>query len=290
MDNVDIIFINAEVGEFLASHPWADETKDKYKRVLKRFLVDWPDASDFGLVDFADWLGSQKTWGEQARYIAMYSIKNWLKWKHNDKHPALALKMKRPEEKPQRSLTFDQVYDLLTSFDTWRPCGRRDLAMCALFIDTGLRVSEIAHLQLKYVDVSERLLSVKMKGGKWGTVAFSIYTANYLLAWMGERERVARPGVDRVFVGIGGKTPGYTMTRNGIKCNVRKWGARAGIGPVSPHDFRRTFATLATKNGAPLHVVMNGRWNDARTVRRYTQGITAYDIDRYSPVLNIMNR
>jgi len=54
---------------------------------------------------------------------------------------------------------------------------------------------------------------------------------------------------------------------------------------VSPHAFRRAFACISTKAGAPSRVVQKiGRWDDIRMVERYTKALQAGKLYRqYSP-------
>ena len=52
--------------------------------------------------------------------------------------------------------------------------------------------------------------------------------------------------------------------------------------------MRRTFATLAIKNGAPTRLVqIAGRWKNIREVERYTRALDAADLEPYSPVGNL---
>jgi site-specific recombinase XerC len=188
-------------------------------------------------------------------------------------------------------LTFEKARKLLAHFDTSTPKGRRDIAMCALFLDSGLRVSEIARLELKYIYLDERLLTVIVKGGDWGTAGYSPRTKQYLIDWLEVRSGIAKRSITAFFVGIGGTTPGEKMTRDGIKVIVKKWGIDSGIGALSPHDFRRSFATLGTLLGGPQRVMMiGGRWKDQTTFERYIQEITIKDLDPYYPVPAIIGR
>ena len=99
------------------------------------------------------------------------------------------------------------------------------------------------------------------------------------------RVRFARPESQTCFVSVGGLTPGAPLTRAGLKCNFMAIGRRAGLQAFTPHDLRRTFATIAIRNGAPTRVVQAaGRWADLMMVERYTADIAAEDFDRYSPV------
>jgi integrase/recombinase XerC len=161
--------------------------------------------------------------------------------------------------------------------------------MIALMVDTGLRVGEVASLRLDMLDVAERTLAVRVKGGKWGSAVYGTYTAGLLTAWLAIRSEFAKPGVQTVFVGVGGRTPGMHMSRHGIRANFYRIGRRAGLGPIPPHSLRRTFATLALRAGAPSRLVqVAGRWSSLAMVERYSQALTPEDFDAYSPINRMM--
>ena len=73
----------------------------------------------------------------------------------------------------------------------------------------------------------------------------------------------------------------------GLQKIVEGWGLRLGV-RLSPHDLRRSFATLATIFGAPSRVVQAaGRWSDIQMVERYTRGLQLGAISPYFPVANL---
>jgi integrase len=181
-------------------------------------------------------------------------------------------------------LTGDQVGRLLASFDTSLVIGVRDLAICALMLDSGLRCSEVCRLQLRHLVVGELRLMVMVKGGRWADGVYSANTAQFLLDWLS-----VKPGnVETVFCSLGGLTPGASLSRSGLQLIVRRWGRRIGIS-LSPHDLRRTFAVLATRAGAPGRVLqVAGRWSSMAMVERYTRSITSQDFVGYFPVAKIL--
>ena len=81
------------------------------------------------------------------------------------------------------------------------------------------------------------------------------------------------------------------MTRDGIKVEVAKWGQAAKIGKLSPHDFRRSFATMATLMGAPQRIAkLGGRWKDDKTFECYVRHIALKDMEPYYPITAIETR
>lgn len=279
----------ADVDDWFAETPLSDNTIDRYRRALTWILEDRGSLEEVTAPELKSWL-DEYGWSASTQWIALNAIKGYVRWKYGDDHPALALKIKRAVSPPQRTLNFAEVRTLLESFDLESVKGRRDLAMASLFIDTGLRVAEVCRLEIGHLDLVAKHFAVIVKGGEWEDGIFSEYTAKQLAIWIEDRREIAGGGVNTVFVSVGGQTPGQTMTRHGLQSVVMEWGESAGIGHISPHCFRRTFATLATKNGAPQRVAMAaGRWRDERIFRRYTQAIGPEDFKKYSPVMAVLD-
>jgi len=195
----------------------------------------------------------------------------------------------KPAKQP-RTLTGAQALAVLSSCDTSSPVGARDLALLSVMLDSGLRAAEICRLRLDALDLSGRVLRVIVKGGQEQFGVFGLETANYVSAWLGWRATIARPDVATVFVGVGGLHPGRGLTTDGLRCIFRRIGRSAGLPAFSPHDLRRTGATLASLLGAPTRLVQVwGRWDDVRMVERYTAAIKAQDFAPYFPVSNVLN-
>ena len=64
-----------------------------------------------------------------------------------------------------RAISADQVHRLLTSIDRGTAVGRRDYAILLLLARLGLRLSEVAVLELDDIDWSTATLHVRTKGG-----------------------------------------------------------------------------------------------------------------------------
>jgi integrase len=68
--------------------------------------------------------------------------------------------------------------------------------------------------------------------------------------------------------------PGYigdNLTPEGLNRIVAAWGRAINI-QLSPHDFRRSFATITSENGGPDGLIMDGgRWHDQKVFNRYTR-------------------
>lgn len=269
-------------------------TRELYGAHLK-FFVDW-----CGCVGVKAWeevtpdmierfLESKKTWGSSMRWSAVCALRKFFSWKYGENHPICSVTIDREASKPQRTLNRRKANQLLALFDTTKPKGIRDLAICALALDTGLRADELVSIDLDHLDMDGWCLFVKVKGGEWEAASFFEYTASCLAHWLGIRDTCANAGIKSLFVSVGGLTPGQPITRDGLRAIFRRFSIDSEVGLVSPHDLRRTFATLAVEAGAPDRAVMvAGRWKSEKMVILYTRALRAKVLHPYSPMNNLM--
>lgn len=290
MDNIVML---SDVDRFLKLSVLAKTTRSLYGHYLFELSV-WLDAAglDYAALDamrLLDWMGEHPAWSESTRHTAISAAQSFYRWRFGDRHDVLNVRVKRHKSKRQRVLSEASLDILTASFDTTRPKGIRDLAITMLLLDTGLRASEATSIRLSDLDMQTWTLQVIIKGGDYAQVSFFDYTASCLSAWLPVRERLAKPAADSLFIALGGSNSGKPMTGAGLRMIYRKLGLACGIGLISPHDFRRTFATMAHRNGAPTRIVqVAGRWKDIRQVQRYTEDLTANDLAPYSPVNRLM--
>jgi len=280
----------AEVRRFLEEANYAESTRKLYGYYLEdlaMYLAGEPTELLFR--DCLDipraraWMNA-RGWSAPARYLAACALRAFARWRWGEASPMLKLAVKRPKARVQRTLTLDQVRKLILSIDTGRRSGVRNLAVVTFMLDTGFRAAEVCHLKLARLDLCRRSAWAVIKGGDWGEGAFSSYTADCLEAWLAARAKIARPGVQAVFVACETGV-GKPLTTGGLRSIFRKLGQKAGLGLLSPHDMRRTFCTLALEGGAPTRVVQEaGRWKSLEMVELYSKALRAHAIDPYSPV------
>lgn len=281
-----------EVKKFLASTTLAPRTRELYLEHLT-WMYAWLVERDIKprsltadqLLEFLD----DHNWSDSTRNSAVCAARVFWRWKYGPKHQVCSVRVQRADPGPQRTLKRKQVEQLVEGLDTQSLKGTRDLALVMLMLDTGLRASEVCSLTLDHLDMEDWTLSVRVKGGKWKPGAFFDYTASCLGAWLSMRAKIARPGVETVFVSIGGTKPGCSLTRDGLRAIFRALGIKSGVGLISPHDLRRTFATIATSTGAPTRVVqLGGRWQNIDLVERYTRALEVKAMRPYSPANAVM--
>jgi len=275
--------MDLDLSNFLASFPYAVSTQRTYRDILSRIFARSQDLANMTAPNLLEILNESK-WGNSRQCVALAAVQKFIAWKYGQSHPALAAKLKRVRGKPQRALTPEVALKLLASFDPYHSKGARDLAICTLALDTGLRASELCRLQLADTDLDRRVLQVIIKGGQWAAAVFSAQTAEHIRRWLNYRKAAKGSGFlfTNTFTGKG-------LTPEGLNQIVRQWGLVIGI-KLSPHDLRRSFAMLATElMGAPERILMEGgRWSNSDMIQRYTRTLKLEAMRKYLPVSGLL--
>jgi integrase len=267
------------IDTFLSSHPYAASTKRTYLDILTRFTAEVPNPAAITAAQLLAWI-DKPTWGKSRQCLALACVQKFLKWNFGQAHPASLAKLKRIVGTPQRALDPDTALKLLASFDTYTAKGARDLAICSLALDTGLRCSELCRLQQAHTDTNKCVLQVIVKGGQWQAAVFSEETAAHIERWKLFRQDLKPQG----FLFVSTRIVGAGLTPEGLNQIMRQWGLAIGI-KLSPHDLRRSFAVLATVNGAPERVLMEGgRWSSSQMISRYTRTLKLEAMRQYLPM------
>jgi integrase/recombinase XerD len=153
-----------------------------------------------------------------------------------------------------KSLTEEDVENLLAAPRADKALGLRDKAMLETLYASGLRVSELVTLKLGQVSQDMGVVRVVGKGSKERLVPLG----EEAIAWIRQYLKEARPellggrAADDLFV----TARGSAMTRQMFWYLLRRYAAQAGLKkPISPHTLRHAFATHLLNHGADLRVV-----------------------------------
>ncbi|HEY5620960.1 MAG TPA: site-specific tyrosine recombinase XerD [Pontiella sp.] len=168
------------------------------------------------------------------------------------------------------TLSEKEVNLLLRAPDMRKPLGVRDRAILEMFYASGLRVSELAHLQLSNLHIEDGYIRVIGKGRKERVIPVAQDSSNILECYLDEVRPMLceNPHVQEVFVSRR-ETP---LCRQRLWQIIKKYTKEAGIMKnVTPHTLRHSFASHLLDNGAPLRVIQEMLGHaDIATTQIYT--------------------
>ena len=261
-----------------------------YRRDLETLLAVTPRTlSKLRPADLRDHFRQQLEIGRAPSTInrAIGAVRSFYRFLYEEgrleSNPAQALRSIRlgPALAPKH-LTVEEVQRLLSLPDIESPTGRRDYAILMLFYNTGLRVGELCALSRDDVMLPAEgwgALQVVGKGRRLHRLPINRPAADALLAYLADREDVARPcGPPSRPSGLGTE-PALFLNRSGERFSVRgiallvnRYLRAAGITDRSgPHLLRHTFATHALRARPNLRAVqelLGHAW--VTTTQRYT--------------------
>jgi integrase/recombinase XerD len=154
-------------------------------------------------------------------------------------------KLKTPLERGT-VLTTDELTRLIQRNNGNSFTEKRNRALLILLADTGIRIGELTGLKVSDVDWGDRTLSVMGKGRKTRSVPFGRQAARALSSYLSVYPS-DRSADSSLFL----NAHGDPLTLRRAQHIVSAMAIRAGITDrrISPHAFRRTFATLWISNG-----------------------------------------
>jgi len=156
-----------------------------------------------------------------------------------------------------RALAVDGISDLIAAADSDEPTGLRDRALLEVLYACGLRVSEIATMDVAAADLDQRTIVVTGKGNKQRLVVMGEPARAALDRYLRQgRGRLMRKRRGAATAALFLNRSGGRLSQRAIQLIVRKYALAAGIDErVHPHLLRHTFATHLLDGGAELRVV-----------------------------------
>jgi len=204
------------------------------------------------------------------KFSSLRSFAKYLMKYQGVKEVALSqLKKIKFTKKLPEFLSVKEVEELLNLFQDADPLSRRNLAIFELIYATGMRVSELAALQLKDLRESFQVIQVTGKGKKDRLVQVGSHAQKALKNYLNEaRLLLDKKKASAVFL----NERGEAITVRQIQRVLKQAIARLGLSKkISPHTLRHSFATHLLEGGADLRAVQELLGHESlSTTQNYT--------------------
>ena len=165
-------------------------------------------------------------------------------------NPAAEIRAPKAPKRLPKTLDVDQVASLMEKRAT-DELSRRDLAMLELLYSSGLRLAELAGLDVADLDLADRTVRVLGKGSKTRILPVGKQAIAALRAWLADRAGFVKGGA-ALFIGRNGERLGARA----IQKRIGRWATAAGLGvPLHPHLLRHSFATHLLESSRDLRGV-----------------------------------
>jgi integrase/recombinase XerC len=177
----------------------------------------------------------------------------WLARRHGWLHdPCRAVRAPRAKKALPATLSPDQAAALL-DFEADDVLQLRDRAMFELFYSSGLRLSELAALNVAAAAAAaEGEVTVTGKRAKMRTVPVGQAARRALAAWLGRRGELAGPNEPALFVSRRGTRLSQRMIQTRLALLAQRRGLSAH---VYPHMLRHSFASHLLQSSGDLRAV-----------------------------------
>lgn len=194
-------------------------------------------------------------------------------------NPAGMIQSSKTEKYMPNFLSVDEMFELLHAWNDTSTAGLRNRAMLELFYSSGLRLAELAGLNVMDLDFDQALVKVRGKGRKERIVPVGAPARKVLQEYLAKTKEVRKKTSEDIF-----NSPlflnlrGARITARSIARIVDEATKKSKIGrKISPHALRHTFATHLLNAGADLRSIQELLGHESLST---TQKYTAVNINR----------
>jgi integrase/recombinase XerC len=208
--------------------------------------------ADITRTDVSEFLGhlADRRLSGVTRARKLAALREWFRYLEGDgriaKNPTVGVDTPKKERGSRTALRSDE-YSKLLSLAGANP---RDYAILQVFLQTGIRVSELCALTRSAIDFAQRTVHVGHgKGQKARTIELEKRGIQAIKSYLAVRPESLH---DALFLNYQGQPLG----ERGVRKMVAKYLKASGITKkISPHSLRHTFATYKAERGVSPYVL-----------------------------------
>lgn len=230
-----VIYYTSSIGRFMAFAGSTQELSALSLPILRRYALHLREA-DLNSITLQSYIRA---------------LRAFLTWCYVEELLPVNLSEKFRLPKAQRKeidvLTDEEARRLMASFNPRYLIHLRNYCICALMLDSGLRMNEVVTLDLQLLHLAEGYAIVNGKGNKQRVVPLGLHSRKALLRYLNRRPGCAQS--DRVFL----MSDLQPISESTVKQMFRKLKKRVGIPRIKAHLLRHTFATRYLENGGDIY-------------------------------------
>ena len=276
-DFIELFIRHLEVERGVSAH-----TVRAYRKDLDEFsgyVKAVPDKID--MIDVRGFIAEQIGRGLSKITVSrrLSSIRSFFKFLYREGYikcnPAKLVSNPRVPKLLPRFLTVDDVFSLIEKPEGIGFIPARDRAILELLYSSGLRVAELAGLNMDDINIRESLIKVRGKGRKERIVPVGSKAIDALKSYTIERI-LLKSKDNALFL----NRMGTRLTDRGVRRIVVKYAKALFIqGRIGPHTLRHSFASHLLQGGADLRVIQEllGHSSLSTTQKIYPSGHNTSD-------------
>lgn len=266
--------------------------KDASKHTLRAYRKDLEEFSahikkkpeDIELIDVRGFVAQQIKNGlnKSTAGRRLATIRSFIKFLYREgyvkNNPAKLVASPKTQKLLPKFLSVDDVFSLVEKPEGIGFILARDRAILELLYSSGLRVSEVAGLNVEDINTREGLVKVRGKGKKERILPIGSKAIDAIKSYMVEKLLLKKK--DRAMFLNREDT---RLSDRGIRRIVVKYAKMIGInGPIGPHTLRHTFASHLLQAGADLRVIQELLGHSSlSTTQKYTHIDITHLMDIY---------
>ncbi len=271
---------------------------DMLYRYLKENL-DYDDdffVNDIEIYEIAEFLSDiilEKNNKAITRNRKLYSIRSFfkflVKYDYVNDNPTLKIESSKTEIRSEPIyLKLKEARKFINIIQKKNNINKfRDLAIVKVFLYAGLRVSELANLNLKDIDYTYKFIKFYGKGNKERIIPLHNDIINSIQNYLPERKKI-KPKYEDARNALFLSRHGNRINVRTVQKMVKKYAREAGLKEaknITPHKLRHTFASILYQKTKDIKVVQEllGHSNISTT-----QIYTHTDIEQKKDAINEM--
>ncbi|MBN1380049.1 MAG: tyrosine recombinase XerC [Deltaproteobacteria bacterium] len=187
--------------------------------------------------------------------------------------PANIIQVPRLEKYMPVFLSLDEISTVLESMKNEKAFNIMDKAIIELFYSTGIRLSELAGLNIGDFDFKEGLVKIRGKGKKERIVPVGSYALKAMNNYLEDKKNTLKDNFKyNYFNAVFTNKNGQRLSTRSIARIVDKVIRISGIKKkISPHALRHTFATHLMNAGADMRSIQELLGHESlSTTQKYT--------------------